>query len=349
MQGCKGVFLLFLYSYLIDNPTFLWYNKWVIFEFWEKNMKKFISVLLLSVILLMTFSGCELNIPGRKNTALVISGTEIDRGIYAYYLDKVMSRPGDYALADNAKESSRKTKNAVKELCKRYLAINTEFAGMGLQLTTPEKVEIADRVNNYWIRAEKHYRNIGVTKQTLTKVFTSEACEEAIFSHLYDKGTSNAEGEKKIQAFYKSEYCAFRSICAYFTDADGVSISEAEKQELIDRFGNIAAASGSGFEEFINQSENAGYTASGIIIISEDSDGYPSGFYNSVSSQPENTVKVIVYGDCIFLVRKESLSSLGDEVYSQYRTKCIEKMHTEEWQKTLDGYMSRFKVEKDYM
>lgn len=310
-------------------------------------MKKIISPVLIIAIILMTFCGCELNILKSNKPALVISGTEIDREIYAYYLDKVLSRPGDYALADNAKENDKKTKNAVRELCIRYLAINTEFTGMGLSLTIPEKVEIADKVNNYWIRAKDHYEKIGVMKQTLTKVFTCETCEEAIFSHLYDKGASNTEGEKKIREFYKSEYCAFRSVCAYFTDGDGVSISEAEKQQLIEKFGSIAAASGSSSEEFNNQCGIAGYSPGGTVVISADSDGYPSGFYDSVSTQPENTVKVIVYGDCLFAVRKESLSSLGDEIYSQYRTKCIEKMHAEEWQKTLDGYMNRFKVEKD--
>ncbi len=310
-------------------------------------MKKFISPVLAVIMILMTFSGCELIIFKSDKPALVISGTEISREIYDYYLDKVLGRPGDYALADNAKASGKKTKNAVRELCIRYLAINTEFVGMGLSLTIPEKVEIANKVNNYWIRAKEHYEKIGVTKQTLTKVFTSEVCEEVIFSHLYDKGTSNTEGEKKIQAFYKSEYCAFRSVCAYFTAGDGVSISEEEKQQLIEKFGSIAAASGSNSEEFNNQCGIAGYSPGGTVVISADSDGYPSGFYDSVSAQPENTVKVIIYGDCLFAVRKESLSSLGDEVYSQYRTKCIEKMHAEEWQKTLDGYMNRFKVEKD--
>lgn len=304
-------------------------------------MKKILSFLL--ILSILTLSGCSFDFFGSK-PALVISGTEISREIYNYYLDKVKGRPGDYGLSDNPDDNA--LKETTTSLCMRYLAINTNFASASLTLSASDKAEIADKVNNYWIRFENHYNEIGVSKQTITKIFTSEAFEDAMFEYYFDKGTDNKTGETAIKEYYYSEYVAIRTICAYFTQDNNSHISETEKQKIVDTFNYIVTQSGTDSDSFTTACSDAGYTASDIIVISSDSEGYPSGFYDSVSGQAENSIKLIIYGDCIFAVRKESLSQLGESVYADYRSTCIKKLYQEEWQEMVDGYISQLKVEK---
>jgi hypothetical protein len=130
-------------------------------------MKRIISVLLTALILL-SVSACT----KAETTALIISGTEIDSGIFTYYLDKVVNRPLDYGLTENPEK--KLLKQAVIDECKKYVAINTGFRDKGLSLSAADKVEIAQNVNNFWVRFENHYNEIGVSKQTIFKIETSK-------------------------------------------------------------------------------------------------------------------------------------------------------------------------------
>ncbi len=304
------------------------------------EMKKTVSILIVICALILSFSGCVFD---KKKTALVISGTEIDSEIYSYYKDLVIQRPQDHDVA-NIKDGSAVRDAAVK-LCTRYLALNTSFAERGLSLSASEKVTISENVNNYWIRSAAHYKSIGVSKQALTKIMTSEAYENAIFSSIYDKGVMNVQTEKEIEAYFYSNYTAFRSICAYYTAADGSSITEQEKYNLLAVFDNIVASSGSGETAFTDACSAAGYTASDIVILGSSSDGYPTGFFNKVYTQAENSVSKLEYDECVFAVRKESIRDLGEGVYAAYRAQCIKDMYAPAWQETMDTYMSKFTVD----
>ena len=304
-------------------------------------MKKFVSVFLIAVFALTAFSGCSFN---RKKTAVVISGTEIDEEIYNFYLDRVSGRPSDYGL--DAKASDRDKRDAAIKLCTKYIAFNTNFVNRGLSLTASEKVEIKDNVNSYWTINGKHYENIGVSRRTLSKIMTSEAYEKAIFNSVYDKGTDDKESEKKINKYFSENYIAFRNTCAYFTTSDKSQITEQEKQNITDLFTRIAASSGKGTQEFSDACAQAGYSPSDVVIMGPTSEGYPDGFYDHVKTMSVDTVKVLLYSDVIFAVRKENISELGDGVYAVYRSECIKEMYAEEWNTAVEDYISQFTVDE---
>ena len=306
-------------------------------------MKKFVSVLLIFVIAALSLSGCSFP---REKAALVISGAEISREIYAYYLDKVESRPEDYGMGANHKE--KEARDAAIELCKRYLALNTYFASLGLLLTPGEKVTIADNVNNFWMRSANHYKKIGVSRAALTRILTSDAYEDAIFTKLYDPGIADRKSEEKITEYFYQNFIAFRSIVAYFTSYDGSSrITGQQKQEILDSFAAIAAASGSTSDEFTDACSAAGYVASDILILDRASEGYPNGFFNRVYLMDGGTTAVMEYDDCVFAVRKEDLRELGEGLYASYRSVCINAMHTEDWNNELSNYMASLTVEEE--
>lgn len=302
-------------------------------------MKK-LTALLLAVTILFSLTACS----GKKKTALVISGTDINSEIFTYYLDKVNHAPLDYGLPQNPQ--SAELKKAVIEECKKYLAANTRFNEKGLSLTASQKVEISQDVNNYWIRFENHYNKIGVSKQTLTKIFTSDTYKEALFSAEYDKGTGNAEAEAILQDYFYENYISFRSVCVYFTKPDGNPMTQLEKTQLISAVETLAANPGNDVEKFAETVQTAGYSLSDSVLLKSGTTTYPDGFYDKVADQSDNTVQVITYDECVFIIWKENLKEKGESIYINYRSACINDLYYEEYENALNEYLSTLTVEE---
>ena len=303
-------------------------------------MKK-ISAFLLAVLLIFSLTACG----NSKKTALVISGTEIDSEIFTYYLDKIMNRPVEYDLSE--KPMKAELKRAAIIQCKKYLAANTAFRDMKLSLTSSEKVKIAQTVNDYWLRFENHYDSIGVSKQTLTKILTAQAYEDAVFAAKYDKGTGNADEEKILQDYFYENYISFRNVCAYFTSADGSTpLTQLEKNRLIGSINILAENAGTDIEKFGETVQAAGYNLSDSVLLKKGAEGYPLGFFEKVAAQKDGTVQVITYDECIFIVWKESLRDKGESVYVNYRSVCINDLYADKAETETDEYISSFTVEE---
>lgn len=302
-------------------------------------MKKIISALL-AVLILLSFTACDMG----KRTALVISGTEIDSEIFAYYLDKVIHRPSEYGLAE--KPEKKLLKETVINECKKYVAVNTSFRDKGLSLSAADKVEISSNVNYFWTRFENHYNDIGVSKQTLTKIMTADAYEDAIFTATYDRGIGNAAAEKELKDYFYSNYVSFRTVCAYFTNPDGSSMSQADKIALTDKFRAMGQNTAVDADKFSEAVTAAGYTLSDTIILKKNSDGYPAGFFEKVYSQTNGTVQILEYDECVFAVLKESLEAKGDAVYANYRTSCINDLYSDASRQEIESYIETLEVEE---
>ena len=302
-------------------------------------MKKIFAALL-AVLIIFSFCSCT----AEKKSVLAISGTEINNEIFTYYADKVIQRPADYGLNENPVDSDVKTA-AINE-CKKYLAANTKFRDAGITLSSSQKTDIAQRVNDFWIRFENHYKEIGVSKQTLTKIFTSDTYADALFTETYDKGTDNAAAEKKIQDYFYNNFICFRTVCAYFTASDGVTpLTQAEKNDLLAAFDGYAKNAGE-IESFAETVNAAGYPLSNTILLKKGSDGYPDGFYEKVYAQTDNTVQVIVYDECVFAVIKENLKSKGEGLYANYRTSCISDLYSAQSDAETEKYIATLSVEE---
>lgn len=303
-------------------------------------MKK-ITAAILAAFMLLTFCSCDM----KPMTALVISGTDINSEIFAYYADKVASRPADYGLEDGP--SVEEIKPFAIELCKKYIAVNSKFTEMELYLTSAKKTQVAQNVNDIWVRAENHYDKIGVSRQTLTKIKTSEAYEDKLFTVLYDRGTDDSASETKLNIYFIQNYICLRTICAYLTSDDGkTSMSQQQKNELIDNFKLIKSQSISGVDAFIQSSQDLGYSVSDSVVIGRNTEGYPDGFFDSVYMQNANTVQIIEYDDCVFAVYKENLEEKGEELFSNYRSACINALYADDFNAELDEYISSLTVEE---
>lgn len=302
-------------------------------------MKKIIAAML-AVLILFSFAACSMG----KRTALVISGTEIDSEIFAYYLDKVIHRPSDYGLAENPEKKLLK-ETAINE-CKKYVAVNTSFRDKGLSLSAAEKVEISNNVNYFWTRFENHYNDIGVSKQTLTKIMTADAYEDAIFTATYDRGTENAAAEKELTDYFYSNYVSFRTVCAYFTNPDGSPMPQADKIALTELFRTLEQNTAVDADKFSEAVTAAGYTLSDTIILKKNSDGYPAGFFEKVYAQTNGTVQILEYDECVFAVLKEDLKAKGEAVYVNYRTSCINDLYSDASREEIESYIQTLTVEE---
>lgn len=303
-------------------------------------MKKLLAVLLAATTLLL-LGACS----DKNSYALKIEGTEINGEIFAYFLDRVAASPESYSLDEDS--SADKLKKAAIDECKRYVAINTEFSSSNVTLTSAQKVEISEKVNNIWLRSENHYKKIGVSKQTLNKIVTSEKYEEAVFNSLYDKGTQNTAAEQKIQNYFYRNYVSFRTVCVYFTSASGEPMTQLEKNEMLTVFEGFATSKASTPEAFTQGFLDAGYSASDTVILKKSSDGYPEGFFDKVYSQTDATVQIIIYDDCVFAVYKENLKDKGESVYAAYRSVCINDIYAEENEERINRTATKLKVEEN--
>ncbi len=303
-------------------------------------MKKFASAVI-AVLILFTFCSCSLP----KETALIISGTKIDSEIFTYFLDKVVQRPTDYGLTETPKKDD--LKHAVINECKEYIVINTEFRNRGLSLSAADKVEISDNVNYFWVRFENHYNEIGISKQTVTKIMTSQAYEDALFTAIYDRGTENEAAEKELTDYFYSNYISFRNVCAYFTSSDGSTpMTQQEKNELLAAFDTLAKNSYADADKLSEAVTAAGYTLSDSTLLKKDSSGYPAGFFEKVYAQADGTVQIIVYDECVFAVWKENLKEKGESIYPNYRSSCISDLYSVEASDMVNEQIEALTVEE---
>ena len=300
-------------------------------------MKKILAALL-AVVMIISFCACT----KEKETALVISGTEIDTEIFTYYFHKVVERPADYGVDIKAKD--KVFKDAAIQECKEYLAVNTRFANEGLKLTAAEKVEISHTVNDLWLRFENHYNSIGISKQTLTKIHTAEAYRDKLFTDKYDLGIDNLGAESIIQNYFYSNYISFRNICVYFTKADGTVMSQLERNQLLETMNSMKEITD--IQKFSDAATAAGFSASDSVILNRNGGGYPDGFFDRISGQADNTVQIIEYDDCVFAVIKENLRDKGESVYASYRSTCISNIYSSEYQQEIIDYTDDMEVDE---
>ncbi|MBR2731203.1 MAG: hypothetical protein IKD72_04360 [Clostridia bacterium] len=303
-----------------------------------KHWIKRIPAVIAALGLLLALCACG----DKKQTVLVISGAELDREIYTYFLDRVSARPADYGLEETP--SDRALLDAVTEQCKRYVANNTRFRDAGLTLSASEKAGIADQVNNLWIRAERHYKAIGVSKQTLTKVITAESNAEALFTATYDKGVTDQAGEAELLKYFYANYISFRTVVAYYTAADGSPLTQLQKNTIKEAFDAMAANAGESADSFREAAAAAGYGLSETILLKQGAEGYPEGFYAAVAAQENGTVRVLDYEDCVFAVLKEDLESKDESVYASYRSACVAELYAPQAAREMDAFLEGLTV-----
>lgn len=287
-------------------------------------IKKCIAFILVMII---CFASCSCSLLEADEPVITVSGANIDKEIFAYYFDKVAACPTNYSL--DAKASASEIADKAVDLCVRYVAVNTMFSKYKLNLTNAQKIEISGNVGTMWTCYGNHYKKIGVSRATISKIQTNATYEDTIFTTLFDSDDEAAE--KKVQKYFASNYIIFRAVCGYFltTDAAGsdIEMNDSQKNETEKTFNGLIKniSDVSGLETAANE---LGSTASSTIILKKDQcEGYPEGFFDDVSGLENEMASVLRYDDCIFIIWKYDPLSREEE-YASCRSQCVKDMYS---------------------
>ncbi len=246
------------------------------------------------------FSGCSL---ADKGTAMEINGVKISDDVFTYFLDIAVVDLGVDAPLKSLKEKAT-------TYAETYFKTNSLAHSRGVTLSTAEKAAVSEKVNAYWGIYGEYYTKIGVTKETLTKVFSADAFREALLVHFYGTGGEEEIPLTRLYAQFKTNYIVFQAITGYFTQTNingqTVKINETEKEALILKFQNMSAMVNAGeqnMEQAADFLAESGYQGSvQTVVLHKDDTSYPPGFFEKVKNTESRRATVIGTDEYIFLV-----------------------------------------------
>lgn len=287
------------------------------------KFRRFLSILLAICCLVSTlaFSGCSLT---DKGTAMEINGVEISDDVFAYFLDKAVVDLGIDVPLKSLKEKAT-------AYAETYFKTNSLANSQGIKLSTAEKASVSERVNAYWRIYGEYYDKIGVTKETLTKIFTADTFREALLVHYYGTGGEEEIPLTRLYAQFKTNYIVFQAITGYFTQTNlngqTVKINETEKEALVLKFQNMAAMVNAGeqnMEQAADFLAESGYQGSvQTVVLHKDDTSYPPGFFEKVKSTEARLATVIGTDEYIFLVLRGDADT-SSTYFNEKRTEMIE-------------------------
>ncbi len=304
-------------------------------------MKKIFASIGIFLALTFVFSSCDLPV----GNVITVGSVEIDKEIYTYYLDSAV------ASSEGVPESTAVMKEAA-ENCVRYVAINTVFSEMGLSLSDSKKSNVSQTVNNLWHLYGNYYEKIGVSKQTLTKVYESKAYENAIFLAYYDTKGLTPVPEETVKKYFNDNYAIIKSINGYLTDLDEngntVPMDSENRQKTTTAFQNLVAKINAGtliddvYSDYVGQE---GSTVQPAVISKSASPLYPEGFFDSVKAIEENKAAVITVGDYIFAVQRLASDTDSNIYYQLNREDCLLNLKGAEFEELVAKWTSKYSFE----
>lgn len=300
------------------------------------RLKKCLVLVLCASICLCALTACT------PRGTLTVNGTQIGKGIVRYFADVVRQEQPE---ADDAAAEA-----AVHQKVAAYVAVNSAFSERGLQLTTGEKSAISQNVNAKWRLFGAYYTEIGVSKQDLLNIETSQGYKDAVMTDYYAADGDEPIAEETLRNYFSENYIAFQSITGFLTTADNngepTPLSDSEKQRMQTVFGNAASAvnAGSTIAEQAAKLENVTSNTE-TVVLARDNTQYPQEFFTQVTAMENGTAKAFVTGDYIFLVQRENLTDESRNLFSAYRLNCLKTLKGEEFEKILTVWAENYTVE----
>ncbi len=297
-------------------------------------MKKRITALILSAILLLTLCSCG------KNAKVRVNSAKIGKGIYAYFTD----------LAERQAPESGDTDvtGLANNMLVRYVAVNSEFANRGLDLTLEEKSTLSSTVNSYWHLFSKYYEGIGVSKNDLYKIEESKCFETRLMEVYYSENGDSPVSDSELKEYFNNNFVAFRSATGFLTTVDEnnntVSLSDSDRQKTAEVFSRMANEINEGVasvDDASSYAENVAVTDS-VIVIDKSSTRYPDGFFDNVKNIEVGSTASFTVGDYIFTVTRSDITA--DELFEEYRRDCLKALKGEEFETVVESWMTAYSV-----
>ena len=300
------------------------------------RIKKPLSLLLVlcSLISVMMFSGCSGIV---QKATVTINDVPIGEDVFVYFLDAATVELGIAAEYDEVEKKSI-------ELVNRYFKTNSLARAEGIVLNTAEKASVSEKVNSTWVMYDDYYTDIGLTRETLTKVFTAEAYRKALMIKYYGKGGIQEISETRLYANFHMNYTVFQAITGYLTSTDGAGnkkpISKGEAETLILKFQNILNMVNSGeqnMEQAVEYLASTGVqSAVQTVVLHKDDTSYPDGFFEKIQSLPSRKASIISTNEYIFLVIRGE-TNMESQYFEQMKPDMIMDVADESIDGVIDG------------
>ena len=280
------------------------------------------------------FSSCSLL---EKPSALTINGTKISDDVFTYFLDCATVELG-------ADANFEELKNHASKLAGTYYKTNSLAHTYKLSLTTAQKAAVSEKVNAYWNIYAEYYTDIGISKETLTKVFTAEKYRDALLLHYYGEGGIEEIPVARLFANFRTNYIVFQAITGYFstTDTAGnpVRLSQGEIETLVLKFQNMAAMVNAGeqsMEQAADYLSESGYQSSvQTVVLHKDDTSYPNGFFKKVQEIETRYAAIIGSNDYIFLVLRGDADS-NSSYFLEKKTDIIKSIVGNDIDRTIEA------------
>lgn len=283
-------------------------------------MKRIFSLVLAVVICLLSFSSCS------GPAKVQVNGTKIDNEVYAYFEDLHTGN-----------------KDEIKKSISRYVTINSEFHNRGLNLTPAQKSGLSQEVDKLWHLYGVHFKNIGVSKQTVYKIESSDLYEDVLFEYYYGQGGVEPVSEELLKKYFSQNYIAISYATEYLFNIDEngnmIPMTDNEEAVIIGAFTEAA--------ELVNSGDEIEMTTSNTVnnaLINSSYDGtFPSGFYKEVANIKVGSASTVVLGDYVFLVKRIDVFDETYNYYKKHRMDCLRVARGQAFENMIN-YWSQFYV-----
>ena len=218
-----------------------------------------------------------------------------------------------------------------------YVKVNTAAAVHGTVLSAADKAALSKKLNDCWTVYGAYYESIGVTKQTVEKIYLSEAYETALLTYFYGEGGEREVAAADILTELNKAFIVYRDIKSSFskTESDGqtTELTDAERELLISRFKTAAKEINSGtltVEEAAtrlnseNDNTQPDVTAArkGTPLCSEE-------FFEQVAAAKQGKASVIQSDGAVYLVWREKVTA-DSGYYTENRLYALMQLKGEE-------------------
>lgn len=291
-------------------------------------MKKII-VLLLTALSLISLSSCT------NKSPYIISSDNIGikSGVYAYYLDKVMSSPKVYGVKNETKEEITA---AATKLCKEFLAGAILFEESKADFSQQYKSQVAEETEKQWSLFGNYYKSIGLEKPDLTQINTYEAKKDCLLQFYYGKGGKNQVSDSDLKEKFVDMYIGFKAFEGSFTKTnikgETVDMTEKEKESLISEFRKMANEINEGasiddvYAAYCAKEGLVATSALEVMLTKKNDPLYADDFFSKLSTISHGKAAPVTSGSSVYVVERYTIASSDEDVFEQYRNEVLEEM-----------------------
>lgn len=313
-------------------------------------MKKRLSFALVFVLILFLFGGCG----KRESFPLVIDGTKIPDGVYAYYLDLVFANPKKYGAKENDSESALEK---TEELCKEYAALQSFCEKNGIQPEQYLKSEANDKTNGLWSLFSGYYNRRGINKADLLKVTLCESEKKQIVARFFGRGGKNEVSQDDLKQSFVELYAGFKAIEAPLskvnTKGETTPLSEKEKAALEEEFEAMAKRLRAGTDidtlnrEYCKKQNLVATQDLQVNLVKKDDDMYDNGFFEKVSAISHGSADVIESESTIYLIERVTIATNDEDAFAQYESEVLENLKMPWVEKKISSIAKKSSVQKN--